>query len=838
MFRNNKNQKLIATLIIISLIVPTILFSRPQKTKAQFTDPVNSVWQALRSAFDFVNTASTVTDTGLSLKEYAREISRLFLQRLAKKFLEQTTTSTINWINTGFHGSPLFVENPGSFFKDIAKSEIRGFVDTIGYNNVYFPFGRQTALQTIDAYKAQFESNAQYSLSKVINDPALLVGYRNDFNVGGWNGFLINTQYPQNNYLGFQIMMSDELGRRLEGTTQNVATRTQDALQQGLGFLSQQACPSNPSYNNEISPYNRPAFKFNVQYNPPSPKYDAFSGNSLGESNESFSEAYQRNQQALADYDRQYNAQKQAAYDQWAKENICPDGLVTVTPGSVAANRIMSALGSSERQGELSAAMGNSLSAIFDNLINHFTNKGLSALATKINPQPDSDEWSYEGNTLGSPTGGNNSTWNSGPDEEIVLNDFKKQLSGKTIVVDSTGAITGEEIGKTGNGTYIPGDIANTETEIKLMDNDSVTEPGIIQLLGQIWPQTQELDVCQPGPDLDWGKRVDEERDRNSSKLQEQTGNNDGEKAAEAQRIYKELRFAVDFFKDWINNKMMVALPNSILYMDAIDEIKNLDQQAKEVVDKRRVKSQALARLKAIKISLDAFTTQPEPGSGGEKALISLRKQYNANKDAVSNTFSIENTRTELNIAKDKLANLKKLTTQCNAERVETGWSVPGGWSSTLSGAGNEKAVFCDLPIKGGYNHDTFTHENDNSSLFAAISNSPGINTTTYPEIPYVNAKNVLTYRENIRFGRDKTRVVNIELSCNTIFIANSLDYKGNIPGITPPTEPYEEPPLDITPLGSSGGDGYCAYSSDLIYADVGTQEDCSARGGSWVIQE
>ncbi|PIR68352.1 hypothetical protein COU49_01385 [Candidatus Nomurabacteria bacterium CG10_big_fil_rev_8_21_14_0_10_35_16] len=833
MFRNKKNQQIIAALIIIALIVPTILFSRPKKAEAQFVDPVNAVWEGIKSVFTFINTTSTVTDTGLSLKEYAREISRFFLQRLAKKFLEQTTTSTINWINTGFHGRPLFVENTESFFKDIAKSEIRDLVDTIGYNSLYFPFGRQTALQTIDAYKAQFESNAQYSLSKVINDPALLMSYRNNFNIGGWNGFLINTQYPQNNYLGFQLMLNDEKARRLEGTVQSKADKVQTALQQGLGFLSQQTCPSNPSYNNEIDPYNRPTFKYTAPYNPPANiPLDLFG-------NESFSENLRRNQEQLAAYDAQYQAAKNTAYEQWAKENVCPGGLVTVTPGSVAANRIMSALGSPERQGELSAAMGNSLSAIFDNLINHFMDKGLTALATRVNPPPESDEWSYEGNTLGSPASGNNTVWNTGPDEEVVLSDFKKQLEGKTLILDTTGSIIREEIGNTGNGTYVPGDIANTETEIKLMDNASVAEPGILQLLGQIWPQTRELDVCQPGPDLGWEKRITEESNRNSMKLQENMSNTDGNKAAAAQMVFNELKFAVSFFADWINNQMMMALPNSILYMDAVDEIKNLDQQAKELVDKRRAKSQALARLQAINVSLRAFTTQPAPGSGAEKSLISLRKQYNANKDAISNTFSIESARNELAVAKDKLANLKNLTTQCNTERTENGWNTPGGWNSIKGSEGNEKALFCDLPIMGGYRHENFQIPN------APAGKTPST-TITHPEIPLVNAKNVFEYREDVKFGFDKNRKVNILLSCSVIFETNPLDYKGNIPGITTTIPSYEKPPndsndgsliQDTTPIGSTSS-GYCAYSNELIYADVATQEDCSARGGSWLVSQ
>src|SRR3989338_8402003 len=105
----------------------------------------------------------------------------------------------------------------------------------------------------------------------------------------------------------------------------------------------------------------------------------------------------------------------------------------------------------------------------------------------------------------------------------------------------------------------------------------------------------------------------------------------------------KELKFAVNFLKDWINNKMMTELPNSVIYMDAVDEIETLQQQAKELTDKRRTKMQALARLQAIKSALDDranFSTQPAPGSAQEKVLITLRKQYDATRDAIFNCYS------------------------------------------------------------------------------------------------------------------------------------------------------------------------------------------------------
>src|SRR3989338_7280298 len=264
MSKENKTTKLISFILIISILLPNVLLSRPKQAEAQgvlVDDIVVRIKTALTAALEKLNLASTLTNTATTLKDWAQTVLEQILKMIAKRLLAEMTQSTINWINSGFHGAPLFLENPDSFFKDIAKNEVRNLVDMIGYDTFHFPFGRETALGVIDSYKSQLETNAQYSLSKVINDPDLLVRYRNDFNYGGWNGFLINTQYPQNNYLGFQMIIQQNLASRLQGTLQAPAEKVQSLLQQGMGFLSPQSCPSNPAYNNGTNEFQRPSYK-------------------------------------------------------------------------------------------------------------------------------------------------------------------------------------------------------------------------------------------------------------------------------------------------------------------------------------------------------------------------------------------------------------------------------------------------------------------------------------------------------------------------------------------------------------------------------------------------
>ncbi len=373
----DKIIKLISTLLIISVILPAVLLSFPKKAEAiPVVDIPGNIFRGISNIFTNSTSGATWTSVGIQTKDLALQIGRELLKVAAKRLLAQMTQATINWINSDFHGSPLFIQNPESFFRDIAKSEIRNLVDMIGYDTFRFPFGKQTALNVISSYKSQLETNAQYSLSRVINDPDLLVRYRNDFNYGGWNGFLINTQYPQNNYLGFNMIIQQNLASRLEGTLQAPAQKIQNILRQSMGFLSPEICPTNPNYNNGVNEFRKPTFK-----------------PSKGPANESEDEYYAR----IEEEKRIWSDPK--------GPNVCPGGLETTTPGSVAANQIMTAMSSNYRQSELASALGNSISAIFDALINHFMNKGLSALAETISPTPDEDSWSYDGQSL---SGGTN----------------------------------------------------------------------------------------------------------------------------------------------------------------------------------------------------------------------------------------------------------------------------------------------------------------------------------------------------------------------------------------------------------------------------------------------
>jgi len=445
----------------------------------------------------------------------------------------------------------------------------------------------------------------------------------------------------------------------------------------------------------------------------------------------------------------------------------------------------------------------------------------LNALASNKNSKPVEDEWSYDGLKLGSPADGNNSSWDSGPDEEIILDKFKKQLHGKTIVtkvnLETGEEKTTEEVGNTNTkeitkGTYIPGDIANTETEIillelipKIINDRGDTGPGIVQL-------TQTLDQCMPGPDKNWENRLKDEESRvGKSLLMENNVDSDELKAKAAADALRELKFAASSFKDWLTTKIINELPGSILYLDAIKSIDDFPQQTKEAIDRRSAKLQTLARLKAIagdeksiqKTGLAAISSQPISGSNEEKTLVLLKKQYNTLVASISSSASVEETRAELDFLKDRSSNIKNLITQCKTEVESAGWQITKEEKGILENTNDdtygapvarriereqngttETEKFCSIPIVSGYSHGEIIREDSSNrgKDFTFRNENNKLGDEGYQDIPIVNAKNVygdITCTGTCSWlgGSGTDKRVSIKIDCNTIFKSNIIDY-------------------------------------------------------------
>jgi len=163
--------------------------------------------------------------------------------------------------------------------------------------------------------------------------------------------------------------------------------------------------------------------------------------------------------------------------------------------------------------------------------------------------------------------------------------------------------------------------------------------------------------------------------------------------------------------------------------------------------------------------------------------------------DVLNITISVPNT------GKNEVRNL---STVVSADPDGNG----GGLNATQSGT--EQHLFCDAPIKGGYDHEGFRQ-----STAGARGN------VTHPEIPLVNAKDVLKWS---RWGwgtGDYT--ASIKLNCNIIYKSTVLDYKKNLPGLTGIVETYEANNIEDGNEGgdsSGGGSGICNGPGTADYAE------------------
>jgi hypothetical protein len=275
-----------------------------------------------------LNTASQRIKDETAAASFREECINGIAVTLAKNQLSAMTKYTMNWVNSGFNGDPLFVRNVDSLMysieNKILEEQTRWFKDPV--NAREYPYGRDFAISAINSKQSgdNFLDSMKSDLTAYLTPGATTDSFANDFSEGGWNGWFALTQRSQNNPLGFMIEQSEYLSQEQTTATEN----TKDELARNGGVLDQRKC---------------------VQYYP----YDP-----------------------IRDRDNQVNANgnrlRCAKYE-------------AVTPGSVIKTKIDTYVNSAERQLELARTMNDALNALFSALIYKFQNQGLSSLSSSVN---------------------------------------------------------------------------------------------------------------------------------------------------------------------------------------------------------------------------------------------------------------------------------------------------------------------------------------------------------------------------------------------------------------------------------------------------------------------
>ena len=278
--------------------------------------------------------------------------------KLAKNQLTSMARNTMNWVNSGFKGDPMYVRNITSFTNSIEKNILEKNIAQLFNSNKAYPYGTDFSRSIINGYKTgrgfrsgatNFLDSLTSDLGSFLSDPESYYGYSekrakeraqeanerfsNDFSVGGWDGWLALTQRDQNNPLGFTMQASQHLADQQESEVQN----TKNELLTNNGLLSQKKCVLWDLYDKE-------------------------------------------NEAVYDEHDNIITSTSKPGDDY--PNSICRKFEV-VTPGSIIKDKLSTYINSPERQLELADTINKSLNTLFSNLISKFQNQGLASLSSE-----------------------------------------------------------------------------------------------------------------------------------------------------------------------------------------------------------------------------------------------------------------------------------------------------------------------------------------------------------------------------------------------------------------------------------------------------------------------
>ncbi len=243
---------------------------------------------------------------------------------VAKTMLDELGDMTVTWINNGFEGNPLYIEDYGTYFSWWYDTQREAFYnDLLSSNN---PFASTTV--TILNGEQTKGFNINFNLDQYNND---WEGFYEGDNFD-WDSYTAMTELA-NNPIGTLLSSSDELSRQLEDRQ----TQVQMDLNSNGGFISYQTCVD---ANGNQAVY-------------PATTIDPVTGQTI--------------------------PHPKAGDDMSIFDPDCDHRKIN-TPGSIVADQITQDLGTSRRQLELADELNEVLADVFNALLNKAMQEGLDAI--------------------------------------------------------------------------------------------------------------------------------------------------------------------------------------------------------------------------------------------------------------------------------------------------------------------------------------------------------------------------------------------------------------------------------------------------------------------------
>ncbi len=193
-------KKLGTFFLFVSIL--TISLSIPKKTEAIPVFDATDYRTDVKTAFE--STVSAVSDVGTSLgiealvsKEYAFDGIIFALKR---GILMGIQRSTLNWINSGFEGSPAFVTDFNQFLLDTADEVAGEMIYGSRLNYLCSPFQLDVKIALALKYQQQRDYVPQCTLTGVVDN--IDDFFQDGFAAGGYPAWFEITQNPINTPMG------------------------------------------------------------------------------------------------------------------------------------------------------------------------------------------------------------------------------------------------------------------------------------------------------------------------------------------------------------------------------------------------------------------------------------------------------------------------------------------------------------------------------------------------------------------------------------------------------------------------------------------------------------
>lgn len=224
-------KKCIVALLIGSFVLSPFPFNY-SKVSAQAgvttTDWVTNIKTTITSIQStltaFANGQSLLNDTVL------RKLANIMVDTM----LRQMTSDIVQWINSGFQGSPAFTTDPAGLFMDIADETIGQFIESSDLGFLCSPFQLDIRIALAQSFQP-YRRKASCTLTRIGDN---VTGFIEGNNSGSWENWLARTTQPQNNPYTSYLMAQNEIAIRIAGRKEIKLAQ----LNWGSGFLSYDEC--------------------------------------------------------------------------------------------------------------------------------------------------------------------------------------------------------------------------------------------------------------------------------------------------------------------------------------------------------------------------------------------------------------------------------------------------------------------------------------------------------------------------------------------------------------------------------------------------------------------